>query len=161
MKNYIYIFTISIYSMFSQQNTTPNLLSSAGGSLEGWGLTSLKMDFSIGEIVINSCISNDFIITQGFHQQNIYISTLNEDLNIELSIFPNPTNSVINIDMRGIDLFPVRLNILDVTGKQWRATESLFKNTHTISLEGLAEGVYFLILENKNYQNIYKIQKTK
>ena len=161
MKNYIYIFTISIYSMFGQHNTSPNLLSSAGASLEGWGLTSLKMDFSIGEIVINTCTSDDFIITQGFHQQNIYMSALNEDLNVELSIFPNPTTSIINIDMKGIDLFPVQIYILDVTGKQWRATDSLYKNTHTISLEGLAEGIYFLILENKNYQNIYKIQKTK
>ena len=31
-----------------------------------------------------------------------------------------------------------------------------YNKTNTISLDGLAEGIYFLILENKNLKNIYK-----
>ena len=38
---------------------------------------------------------------------------------------------------------------------------SFYDKTNTISLDGLAEGVYFLIVENNYLKNIYKIHKTK
>jgi hypothetical protein len=161
MKNYIYYFIFSSILVFGQQNTNPNLVSTAGASLEGWGLTSLKMDFSIGEIIINTGFADDFIITQGFHQENIYMSTINEDASLDLTVFPNPTSSMLNIDLQNINFFPIQIDVFDVTGKQWRATDFVYDKTHTISLDGLAEGVYFLIVENKHCQNIYKIHKTK
>ena len=161
MKKHIYYLLFFSSLVFGQQNTSQHLVSTAGASLEGWGLTSLKMDFSIGEIIINTGFSDDFIITQGFHQENIYISTLTEGLITDILIFPNPTSSTLNIDLKNINLFPVQIDVFDVTGKQWGATDFVHDKTHTISLDGLAEGIYFLILENKNFQNIYKIHKTK
>ena len=161
MKNYIYYLIFSSVLVFGQQNTSPNLVSAAGGSLEGWGLTSLKMDFSIGEIIINTGFSDDFIITQGFHQENVYLSTLKESINIDLTIFPNPTTSSINIDFHDVINAPIKLDIYDASGKQWGITDLIYEQTHNISLEGLAEGIYFLFLENKNFKNIYKIHKIK
>ena len=161
MKNYIYYFILSSILVFGQENTSQNLVSSAGASLEGWGLTSLKMDFSIGEIIINTGFADDFMITQGFHQENIYLSTLKESINIDLTIFPNPTTSSINIDFNDIVNSPIKLDIYDASGKQWGITEFIHEKTYNISLEGLAEGIYFLFLENKNFKNIYKIHKIK
>jgi len=161
MKNHIYYFIFSSFLVFGQQNTSPYLVSSAGASLEGWGLTSLKMDFSIGEIIINTGIADDFMITQGFHQEDIYLSTLKESINIDLTIFPNPTTSSINIDFHDIVNSPIKLDIYDASGKQWGITEFIHEKTYNISLEGLAEGIYFLFLENKNFKNIYKIHKIK
>ena len=100
MKKYIYIFMFLAFSAHSQEVTSPSLLSSAGASLEGWGLTSLKMDLSIGEIFINTYSSDDFLLTQGFHQDNIHISSLSENFNLELSVFPNPTNSILNLSLK-------------------------------------------------------------
>ena len=161
MKNHIYIFIFFTSLAFGQQKTSPSLVSSAGASLEGWSLTSLKMDFSIGEIIIDSGFSDNFIITQGFHQENISISILKEDFNIDIRVFPNPTTSLINIDLELIQDFPVTIDIFDVTGKAWKTTDFIYSKNHSISLEGLAEGVYFLLLENKNFKNIYQIHKTK
>lgn len=161
MKNYIYYLIFSSTLVFGQQNTSPNLVSSAGASLEGWGLTSLKMDFSIGEIIINTGFADDFIITQGFHQENIHLSTLKESINIDLTIFPNPATSSINIDFHDILISPIKLDLYDTSGKQWGVTEFIHDKKNNISLEGLAEGIYFLCLENKNFKNIYKIHKIK
>ena len=161
MKKHIYCLLFFSSLVFGQQNTSQHLVSTAGASLEGWGLTSLKMDFSIGEIIINTGFSDDFIITQGFHQENIYISTLTEGIITDIFIFPNPTSSTLYIDLKNTNLFPVQIDVFDVTGKQWGATDFAHDKTHTLSLDGLAEGIYFLILENKNFQNIYKIHKTK
>ena len=163
MKNYIYILLFMFStSVFGQQNTSPSLLSCAGGSMEGWGLTSLKMDFSIGEVVINTGFANDFIISQGFHQENIHVVALKEELDIELTIFPNPTSSQINVDLMAVNDFPLEITIFDVSGKQWGLTDFIYnKKIHNMSLQGLAEGVYFLYVKNKNFKNIYKIQKTK
>ena len=161
MKKYIYIFVFLAFSAHSQEVTSPSLLSSAGASLEGWGLTSLKMDLSIGEIFINTYSSDDFLLTQGFHQNNIHISSLSENFNLELSVFPNPTNSILNLSLKDISMLPIQAKIIDVSGKQWFISGSFYDKTNTISLDGLAEGVYFLIVENKNLKNIYKIHKTK
>ena len=161
MKNYIYYLIFCSSLTFAQQSTSPNLVSPAGASLEGWGLTSLKMDFSIGEIVINTGFSDNFIITQGFHQDNIYLTILKEAIDINLTIFPNTTTSIINIDLQEIINLPIKLDIYDASGKQWGITEFIYEKTNHISLEGLAEGVYFLFLEGKNFKNIYKIHKIK
>ena len=56
---------------------------------------------------------------------------------------------------------PIKLDIYDASGKQWGITEFIHEKTYNISLEGLAEGIYFLFLENKNFKNIYKIHKIK
>ena len=147
--------------VFGQQNTSPNLVSSAGASLEFSGVTSFKMDFSIGEIIINTAFADDFMITQGFHQESIYLSTIKESINMELTIFPNPTTSSINIDFHDTINSPIKLDIYDASGKQWGITEFINEKTYNMSLEGLAEGIYFLFLENKNFKNIYKIHKIK
>ena len=161
MKNYIYIFIFFTSLAFGQQKISPSLVSSAGASLEGWGLTSLKMDFSIGEIIIDSGFSDNFIITQGFHQENISISTLKEDFNIDVRIFPNPTTSLINIDLDLIKDFPVTVEIFDANGKECKPKDFANSKNYNISLDGLSEGIYFLLLENKNFKNIYQIHKTK
>jgi hypothetical protein len=161
MKKYIYYLIFYTTLSFGQQNTSPNLVSSAGASLEGWGITSLKMDFSIGEIIIDTGFSDNFIITQGFHQETIYLSTLIESINIDLTIFPNPTSSSINIDINDVANLPIQLGIYDASGKQWGITKFIDEQTNHISLEGLAEGIYFLFLENQNFKNIYKIHKIK
>jgi len=161
MKKHIYFFIFFTSLVLGQQKTSPSLVSSAGASLEGWGLTSLKMDFSIGEIIIDSGFSENFIITQGFHQENISISTLKEDFNIDVRIFPNPTTSLINIDLDLIKDFPVTIEVFDATGKACKPKDFVNSKNYNISLEGLAEGIYFLLLENKNFKNIYQIHKTK
>lgn len=161
MKNHIYYIVFFCSFAFGQQNTSPNLISSAGSSLEGWGLVSLKMDFSIGEIIIDTGFSDEFIITQGFHQENLHLSSLIEDTKINLTVFPNPTNSFIHIDLLGTQNDPIQIDVFDVSGKQWGSTEFMYDKKHSISLQGLAEGIYFLLLENKNFKNIYKIYKTK
>ncbi len=58
---------------------------------------NLSMSYSIGEPIVQTVVSNNKIITQGFQQPKLKITTPTNDTSIEddLLVYPNPTTSII------------------------------------------------------------------
>jgi len=65
---------------------------------DAYSNASGTIDFTVGEVVINTGTDGSNDLTQGFHQTNWNFLGM-EDFapNIEASIFPNPTEDVLNI----------------------------------------------------------------
>ena len=104
----LFVSTLSAQEVISSQGET---YSNANGS----------MDFTVGEVVINTGTNGTNDLTQGFHQTNWNLVGV-EDFapNYEATIFPNPTQDVLNIkSTRGFRHVSIKFVVRCVIPK-WR-----------------------------------------
>jgi hypothetical protein len=142
-------------------------INASGG---GGAIGSNTYDYSIGEMTLVSTeTSSAIIITQGLLQPEAKFATSTKDLIIsqdQLSIYPNPTAAVVNIQPQFTMAGTIQINLLDAMGKTIIRKEyrlSSGKEKQQIDISGFAIGNYLL---NVNYtnnkttlKNTYKIQK--
>ena len=118
---------------------------------DSYSNTSANLDFTIGEVVINTGTDGNNDITQGFHQTNWNFVGL-EDFapNYEATIFPNPTSEVLNI--KTITFENVTYTLYDAQGKL--VLQDILSEEQTpIQVSHLAPGSYSLTLNNET-QNL-------
>lgn len=118
-----------------------------------------SIDFTIGEVVINTGTDGTNDITQGFHQTNWNFVGLEDHApNYEAIIFPNPTSEILNI--RTSTFENVTYTLYDAQGKLV-VQDKLFAEQTTIQVSQLAPGSYSLTLNNET-QNLktFKLVKT-
>ena len=77
--------------------------------------------------------------------RNCLVSTSEGFENNEMEIFPNPTNSVLNIEFESVQ--NIDFQLLNLTG-QSILTGAINSNNHQINVSHLPEGVYFLKVGN-------------
>ena len=105
-----------------------------------------KLDFTIGEVVIESASNSTGKLTQGFHQSKWTVTAIEENtLNFEANVFPNPMASVLNILTS--DFKNVSYAMYDVQGKLIASNELNSEQT-ALPVSELAQGMYSLILTN-------------
>ena len=165
MKNYIYIIIFTITSLgFSQEliHINPSVVTGCGGALQGWSMTSIKTDFTLGEIAIETVFSDEFIMTQGFHQSDLNIITLEESNQVHINVYPNPTVEFINVEILQNTHKKIEIFLLNISGKiMYSKTLNSNENTSIINMKNLSVGTYFLeVLTNKS-KDLFKIQKLK
>lgn len=89
------------------------VISSQGDSYTN---SSGSIDFTIGEVVINTGTDGTNDITQGFHQTTWNFAELEDfDAVFEVSIFPNPTQDVLTIQATAFE--GVTFVLTDATGR--------------------------------------------
>lgn len=117
------------------------------------------LDYTIGEPVIETVSNGTNDLTQGFHQTNLVITKI-EDVNIDLnvSIFPNPTSELVNLTME--DFLGFTINLFDISGKLLQQ-KVLTDNKTTVSLDVYPKGSYMLTLTNNDNKKIKTYQIIK
>ena len=126
---------------------------------DSYSNASANIDFTIGEVIIDTGTDGTNDITQGFHQTKWdFVGLENHAPNYEATIFPNPTEDVLNI--RTSTFENVTYTLYDEKGKL------VMQNTLTaeqtpIQVSHLAPGSYSLKLNNET-QNLkmFKLVKT-
>lgn len=113
---------------------------------------------SIGEIVVNpineSQSSSGIIgILAQVNQQTLEVPQL--DLNNKITVFPNPTTSVISFQTK-VDLVNEKVSVYNLSGKLVSKKQVSAENS--IDLSDVANGVYLITFENKKI-NSFKIIK--
>jgi len=164
MRNYICISFFSILMSFSQEsiNIDPSVVTGCGGSLQGYSMVSLKSDFTLGEIAIETISSENFMLTQGFHQPSLGIISINEDSYSQISVYPNPAVDIINLELLGFEGNYVNIQILDLSGKLiYSELAAINSEKHQINTSILEIGSYVLEVIGKEQKDIFKIQKIK
>jgi hypothetical protein len=126
---------------------------------DSYSNASGSIDFTIGEVVINTGTDGTNDLTQGFHQTNWNLVGL-ENLapNYEATIYPNPTEDVLNIKTTSFE--NVTYSLYDTQGKL--VMQDVLSVEHTpIQVSHLAPGSYSLTLNNET-QNLktFKLIKT-
>jgi len=127
---------------------------------DSYSTTNGSIDFTIGEVVIDTGTDGTNDLTQGFHQTNWNFLGVDDFApNYEAIIFPNPTQDVLNI--RTSDFERVTYTLYDAQGKLVLQAE-LSSEVTPIQVSRLAPGSYSLTLNNET-QNLktFKLIKTQ
>jgi hypothetical protein len=149
--------TIVLFSLFATLTVSAQEVVATQG--DSYSNASANIDFTIGEVVINTGTDGTNDLTQGFHQTNWNFVGL-EDFapDYEATIFPNPTSEVLNI--RTSTFEHVTYTLYDAQGKL--VMQDILSAEQTpIQVSQLAPGSYSLTLNNQ-IQNLktFKLVKT-
>ena len=133
------------------------VISSQGNSYTN---SNLNIDFTIGEVIINTETDGTHYMTQGFHQTNWFFSELeNHTPSYEAIIFPNPTEESLNIKTSTYE--NVVYMLYDAQGNLVMQNE-LFEEQTSLKVSHLAPGKYSLVLNNKTEKlKTFKLIKHK
>ena len=118
---------------------------------DSYSNASGNIDFTIGEVIINTGTDGSNDLTQGFHQTNWNFVGLEDHApSYEATIFPNPTEDVLNIRTSMYE--NVTYTLYDAKGKL--VMQDILSAEQTpIQVSQLAPGSYSLTLNNQT-QNL-------
>ena len=139
LKLVVTFFLISSY-LSSQQTVT-----TSGGDIES---DQVSLSYTIGQLKVNTIEKvNSSILELDFIQgvQYAYIIDVFDcrDYNsIKISVFPNPTSSIVNISMEKLS-DELRVVVFDVAGKEIY-DHSFIENDFSIDFSSYSEGIYIL-----------------
>lgn len=153
------VFSITILPNFVlAQKLTPQVTASAGDHFVLAGTASL--DWTLGEVVVETFSQTPYILTQGFHQPDLGIvsSWHDPDIQVDIKAFPNPTSDWITVETN--DGLPRSVEMIDLTGRLlFRAP--LYDN-QSLYLGDLPSGLYLLrVLDGKKIIKVFRIVKSR
>ncbi len=151
MKNilsFLLVFILSI-AFVKGQDANQKVLASAGGTAVG---SSGSIEWTFGEFVIGDLNSDNFLVTQGFHQTFLSSGHLagQNDItlpNSSISIYPNPTVDMVNITMDESDNKPKQIELIDAIGRRILLLREAGSQAK-ISLRTSPQGIYYLRIIN-------------
>lgn len=160
MKTIIALILLTISIEVKSQIISSSLISSGGGSFtQIYG----KMDFAIGETIIETYKANNNYLCHGFIQGASTslnsISKINE-AKTKITLYPNPFNSELNINFTGTTtLKNACVDIYDILGKIVHSSSDL-KKENSIILNHLSPGIYLAMIKtNNNTLETFRIEK--
>lgn len=136
-KSLITFLLISSY-LSSQQTVT-----ASGGDIKS---DQVSLEYTIGQIKVNTLREvNSSIIKLDFIQGVQYafdVFDCRDYNNIEISVFPNPTSSLVNISVEKLT-DELRLIVFDVAGREIY-DHSFIENEFSVDFSSYSEGIYIL-----------------
>ena len=154
MKRYIIaiwlLFTTSI--VYSQETAT-----TAGGEATGAGGSS---SYTVGQVVYTTNTANSGSLAQGV-QQAYEISTSVgievTEINLELVAYPNPTNSLLTLNIGNYNNEKLIYQLYDIQGMLLDSKQVINSST-TINAQKLSVGTYLLnVLDNNTLIKTFRI----
>jgi len=141
--------TLVLFSLFATLTVSAQEVVSTQG--DSYSNGSGSIDFTIGEVVINTGTDGTNDLTQGFHQTNWnFVGLEDHSPSYEAIIFPNPTSEVLNIRTSSFE--NVTYTLYDAQGKL--VMQNILSAEQTpIQVSQLAPGSYSLTLNNQT-QNL-------
>ncbi|MBD3637480.1 MAG: T9SS type A sorting domain-containing protein [Crocinitomicaceae bacterium] len=142
MKN-IYTLTIAVCSTICVCSTASaqelNVISGGGNYAES---ANHSVSWTVGESVIVTATSSSNQITQGFHQPNLAVVSVEEYSDLDISVYPNPARNQFNVEASE----NTKLTIYDAQGKLVQVMD-IFSSQKTVDVSDLSRGTYTLVFE--------------
>ena len=144
MKIRIFLFA-TFFAAFAA--TAQEVVSSQG---QTYSNANGSIDFTVGEVIINTGSNGTNDLTQGFHQTNWnFLGVVDFAPDFEVTIFPNPTSDVLNI--KSTIYQDISYSLYDAQGKL--VLKNVLSETVTqIQVNQLAPGAYSLSINDKKEQ---------
>lgn len=128
------------------QSLDRSVLSSSGST---YSASSMELDFSLGEVAINTVAAGSFLLTEGFHQpsgseaSNILPLTT---AFLEYKLYPVPAESKITLELAPSSPATVYLTINSIDGKILHGEEVIIHGVYKqeFSVRNFASGAYFI-----------------
>jgi hypothetical protein len=153
---YVLFLCLAWFPVLNAQETIP----ATGGSATGSGGT---ISYSVGQVTYNTYTGTNGSVAQGVQQPyEISIVTSIENtglINLESSVYPNPTNGFMKLIVESTDYENLRFQLYDINGVTLQDKKVVGKETEII-MENLTSSVYFLkVFKNNLVVKVFKIVK--
>jgi hypothetical protein len=140
-------------AIFAQKGTvaTGGVGSGAGGSVT----------YTIGETNYITATGSGGQVTQGLQQpyEIFVLAATAAELNVNLSLYPNPTTDNVVIKVEGNNVESLRYELYDMDGRLL-ATSEMLSNETSILMRDYSSATYFVrVINNKNESKNFKINK--
>jgi hypothetical protein len=136
--------TIVLFSLLSTFMVKAQEVVSTQG--ESYTNSSGAIDFTVGEVIINTGTNGNNTLTQGFHQTNWNFLGIEDHVpTFEVQLYPNPTSDVLNIKTMAFE--NVSYSLYDSKGKIV-LQDNLSLELTSIQVSQLSVGTYSLTLNN-------------
>ena len=152
MKTLLISLLFTVPALSFGQNIDRDVVSSAGDNYE---TSTASLSWTLGEVASESYTSNTARLNQGFHQGNLFISSIDEELNLDFIIkaYPNPVLDILIVETQDQDN---KYQIIDLHGEVIK-NGIITSEKEEIDFTGLPSGVYFLSISgNKTHKVIKK-----
>ncbi len=141
---------LMICQFFLVQHTKAQLhsaMGSSGGEYEG---KDYRLSFTIGEAAIQTLESTNYILTQGFQQPQLWVTSIDgfTELKNNIQIYPNPAIEYLVISTDKALPGQAICRLYDMNG-QLKHKSFLDGTNTTIDLQGLAPAPYFMKISYK------------
>ncbi len=140
----IFLTSYSVYGqlIIEKQVVSPYALMSNG---------SLRMESTLGEVIVFSYEDEALIINQGFHSGGKSATTSVIDINtiqIDIQVFPNPTSDILNLSYDNKKGTILGFSICDANGRSVKSRKIATENRTSVNLNNLPNGIYGVILHS-------------
>ncbi len=143
------------------QSSNPEIISSAGDSFQG---ANMQIDWTLGELAINTLQSPSLLLTQGFHQP-VYTITSLAELPVEvgqISVFPNPGSAWLEVLFAFDQNRQVQIQLFDLQGRLLTSNALQGQEfSKRMDIRKFASGHYVLniFVDGTQYSQSFIIQK--
>ena len=120
-----------------------------------------SISWGLGETVIETFKQDNIIVTQGFQQSKLTITSIdNPDSEFNIIAFPNPANDFVYLRIESSELEGVHYAVYDINGRML-TKQNFSSDLEKISFVDLKSGLYFIkvIHKEKELKNFKIIKK--
>lgn len=156
-KNLLFLFACCVLNFSIAQSLSPEVISTAGTSFSN---SSSILEWTLGEPVTSTLSNSSTILSQGFHQPNLLVTTIdNAVTNYSLTLFPNPTVDFVQLQIQNLANEIILIDLFTIEGKLLQSQQINSSANLQIDMSNYHSGTYLLSLKNnsdkiKSYQII-------
>lgn len=161
MKSIALISFLFISAGLLAQSVSPQVIATAGNYSEAGGIS---LSWTLGEPVIETAVSTDVTLTQGFQQPDYTLVVIEHTpaASLDVNVFPNPTTGNLNIQWTGDAQTQALVYLYDMNGKQLVSQKVATGNqTGILNLSEYANAQYILkiVASDIAFSKEYRIVK--
>ncbi len=153
--------SLLLYGLSYAQSAQPQVIGSDGDILIF--NAGFQMEYTVGEVVTETLDGGTFKLSQGFHQPNLIVVSVDDFLpELAIEVFPNPTVDQVNIRLTE-DLGQLQYQLFDLKGQALGQVHNFVGLSQSLDLSGFPAGTYFLHIQgtdNPKHKS-FKISKIK
>ena len=151
MKTLIISLLLTVSALSFGQNIDRDVVGAAGDNYE---TSTASLSWTLGEVATESFTNTTNTLNQGFHQGNLFISSIEDELGLDFTIkaYPNPVMDILIVETQHQDL---KYQIINMNGEV--VSNGIFTSEkEEVDFTNLPSGVYFLQVSGNKTHKIIK-----
>lgn len=161
LKSIVTIGLIGSLMAANAQSISPEVIATSGEHFQNG---TSQLSWTLGEVMIDTYATGGNILTQGFHQTQLTVTSIEENnpFSLDVGVFPNPTTQFLNVNISG-EHDPFVVALYDMNGRLVLENK-IPKNQSSVQLDlsALAMAYYTLTISESegDYFSAHKVCKS-
>jgi hypothetical protein len=152
---FVLLFASLVFNVLNAQNA----VTAVGGSSSGSGGS---ISYSVGQVSYTTASGTNGSANQGVQQPYEFFNVgivENPDINLQLTVYPNPTLSQVNLNIGNLNPVHMVYQLFDSNGKLL-ISKNMESIVSEIRMQSMPAGIYLLkVLDGKSELRSFKIVK--